>query len=222
MARQSRNEQARGWRQAVNKAMVLARKRHRVDELNWEQRLFSVTYVSSVRESLLSYVEAHADMLEAEWVVAILAFQASLRGEKPSPRVWYQQFFSRYPACAYVELCMGDHSLHHAARFHQARRYYRAAIDLDPQLTIAYYNLGITYQALGLFHMLQEPNQDVVKVARPDENELKARALFNMAGYLQQEGDSGEAYRLLVQALETWPEFPEANAVMQQVRTGWV
>ncbi len=214
-------KQPRGLRQSVVKAMLRARKKHGVDELNWESRLFSVSYVASVRESLLSYIDDNTDNLGADWAVAMLALQAGLQGQGPSPGTWYGEVFNEYPPCAYLELCMGDHFMHQASRFHKARSHYQAAVNIDPRLTIAYYNLGLAYQVLGLFHLLEEPNQEVVAVARHEEKELKARALFNMAGFRQQVGDRTEAFRLLTRALETWPEFPEAMAVMQQVRTGW-
>ena len=193
-----------------------------VGDDNWQELVLSEDLGGPVAQSLRRYIAQHGPVLGPRWCGAILGFRESLQGRQPHPVQWHEKVFTRYPGCAYVEICTGDHHHHWSGRFHRARRHYEAASANDPLLALAHFNRGLVYLLLGLPEPLAEAMQRAADTAEADEHEIQARAIFNLSALKTHSGNSREAMELCQRALEIWPEYPEANAAMQQFKTAWL
>ncbi len=220
MAGRSKRKGARRNRMA--QTIGRSRREAGVGDDNWQELVLSDGLAGAVSHSLRRTIEQHGSALGPDWSAAILGFRHSLQGRKPHPTKWYEEVFVRYPGCAYVELCMGDHHHHWSGRFHRARRHYEAAARLDPQLALAHYNRGMVYLLLGLPDRLAAAMRRAADTAGADEHELHARAIFNLSALQTHSGNTREAMELCKQALEIWPEYPEANEAMQRYDTTWL
>lgn len=96
----------------------------------------------------------------------------------------------------------------------KAERHYRAAVDLDPNYSEAWNNLGVTLNVLG------KPSESLEAFARAvDTGPNNAQAAVNLIRYLIQLGRVGDAQRRAEEAAARFPQSQEIRAIRDQLDT---
>lgn len=185
---------------------------------NWKDLVKAeIARPKSVAQNFAAYVDEHADQLGPEWAAHFLEFMENTWEDAERLIEIYEQELSRYPPCYIVEANVADAYRHYFGWMNRAKKKYREATALAPDLAIGHYDLGQIYHLLGLFDRSRQEFELAVHHAGDDENELAARSIFNIGIFKSRGGNNREARRYIERALELMPDYPQAREALRML-----
>ena len=185
---------------------------------NWKDLVKAeIAQPKTVAQNFAAYVDEHANQLGPEWAAHFLDFMENTWQDAERLIEIYEQELSRYPPCYIVEANVADAYRHYFGWMNRAKRKYREAVALAPDLAIGHYDLGQVYHLLGLFDRSLQEFELAVRYAGDDENELAARSTFNIGIFKSRSGDYREAKRYIERALELMPDYPQAKEALRML-----
>jgi tetratricopeptide (TPR) repeat protein len=183
---------------------------------NWKDLVKAeIADPKSVAQDFAAYVNEHADQLGPEWAAHFLDFMENTWEDAERLIEIYEQEVSRYPLCYIVEVNIADAYQHYFGWMNRAKKKYREAAALAPDLAIGHYDLGQIYYRLGLFDRSRQEFELAAHYAGDDENELAARSNFNIGIFKSQSGNNKEAKRYIEKALDLMPDYPQAREALR-------
>jgi tetratricopeptide (TPR) repeat protein len=186
---------------------------------NWKDLVKAeITQPKSVAQDFAAYVNEHADQLGPEWAAHFLDFMDNTWEDAERLIEIYEQELSRYPPCYIVEANVADAYRHYFGWMNQAKKKYREATALAPDVAIGHYDLGQIYHLLGLFDRSLQEFELAVRYAGDDENELAARSTFNIGIFKSRSGNNKEAKRYIERAVELMPAYPQAEEALRMLK----
>jgi len=185
---------------------------------NWREKVKkAITEPRAMAENFAAYVDANADELGPEWAALLMAFQDVLWEDAERVVALYEQGLAAYPPCHFVEANMGDVYLQYFGQINRAKRHYKAAAALGPNLALTHYDLGQVYHLLGLFDRAEAEFELAARCAGEDENEVAARSLYNVGVFHINRGEHLEGERYIRRALALMPDYPQAQEALRQL-----
>lgn len=192
--------------------------RQEITAENWQDLVKAeIAWPKNAAQYFAAYVDKHADQLGPEWAVHFLEFMENTWHDAERLLEIYEQELFRYPPCYIVEANVADAYFHYFGWINRAKKKYRKAVALAPDLAIGHYNLGQIYHLLGLFDRSLQEFELVVRYAGDDENEVAARSTFNIGVFKSQRGDNREARHCVERALELMPDYPQAREALRML-----
>lgn len=182
---------------------------------NWQEKVRAAFIKPrALSEYMARYVAGHAEKLGSAWAALLLCFHE----HEEKKRVALYEALAAYPPCAYLEGAMGDLYFQEWGQIHRGRRHYLKAVALAPTLASIHYQLGLIYHCLGVFDRSVEEFKLAMTFAGEDQREAAARACFNVAAYLiNHRRDIAGGERMIREALELMPDYPEAQATLRML-----
>ncbi len=185
---------------------------------NWKDQVKAeIAQPKSVAQNFAAYVDEHADQLGPEWAAHFLDFMENAWEDAERLIEIYEQELSRYPFCYIIEANVADAYRDYFGWMNRAKKKYREATALAPDLAIGHYGLGQIYHQLGLFDRSLQEFELAARYAGHDEKELAARSTFNIGAFKSQRGNNKEAKRYIEKALELMPDYPQAKEALHKL-----
>jgi tetratricopeptide (TPR) repeat protein len=186
---------------------------------NWRDKAIEATgdlwpKIMNVRE----YINAHEALLGVQWAGLFSAFMDNVRCDEERSVELYDRGLSRYPPWALVEYEVGYARFRGLGQLNETKRHYKKAAELSPDVAIIHYELGQLYHVLGLTDLSEEEFKAAAEHAtHEEENEIGARALFNVGASLINKGENKDGERFARKAVERMPDYPEAQAALRDL-----
>lgn len=185
---------------------------------NWKDLVKAeIAQPESVAQNFAAYVDEHADQLGPEWAARFLDFMENTWQDAERLIEIYEQELSRYPPCYIVEVNVADAYRHYFGWMNRAKKKYREAVALAPDLAGGHYDLGQIYHLLGLFDRSLQEFELAARYIGDDEKELAARSAFNIGVFKSRRGNNKEAKRYIERALELMPDYPQAREALRML-----
>ncbi len=166
------------------------------------------------------YMEKNKEIITLEWGCLMFLF-IRVNGEQFVPDIEkYYNRLKQYPPNYFTELMTGELELRYYGNVFKAKDKFLLALELKPNDAHSNYNLGFVYSLLGVFDKSKQYYEDVIINCQtsPTPKEIKARSLYNIAVYkINIDENYKEAKRLLQEALNEMPNYPQARNVLSQI-----
>lgn len=174
-------------------------------------------YVDYIKE----YMEGNQKLMSLEWAVWFYLFLKYTRQKDVDKMEKYASKLMRYPSNFFVEFEMAEMNLFYYGNVFKARDQFLKALKLIPEDSVSNHRLSIIYFYLGMVDKSIKFNRAAIENAHNsyEPSETKARCLFNIAvNYINVYENYAEAKKMLEEALEEMPDYPQAKAALKQLK----
>ncbi|MFQ6057665.1 MAG: tetratricopeptide repeat protein [Anaerolineae bacterium] len=214
--RKRRSRRSARW--DIQREIARTLEREGITAENWQEKAKeTIVEPRALAENFAAYVDANADKLGPKWAALLMTFQDYLWEDAERVVALYEQGLAAYPPCHFVEANMGDVYFQYFGQINRAKRHYKAAAALGPDLALAHYSLGQVYHLLGIFDRAEAEFELAAQCAGEDENEVAARSLYNVGAFHINRGAYEEGERYIRRALALLPDYPQAQEALRQL-----